>query len=218
MKYAFLIIAFSGLALGLTFSGIKAQGFDIGVRAGANLSYYHENSANPPPNSSAPMSEVGFVGGIQGDYWFNTAWAISSQILYAEKKATFNIESFSRGVARLLSSSISHTYIEIPLELKLRILSNASLRPYLFSGITVGFLSSEKKGSFLYSSLPDDPLLTSIIDFGVIGGVGLDYVFSSGTSLFIDIGYRVGLINLNNTVSNSTVNDLRFCTGLVFPL
>ena len=220
MKNSFLFVTAAGLLSASTFSGVKAQGFDIGARVGANISYYHENAANAPPTNPSPTTSlVGFVGGIQGDHWFNTSWAISMQILYVEKNETFSMESSGRGISGLpIFYSINHTYIEIPLEVKLRLLNDASFRPYLFSGITVGWLSSDKRGYVLYTSLPDATPITTTIDFGVIGGAGLDYVFPSGASSFIDAGYRVGLINLSKTVNGSTVNDLRFCAGLLFPL
>lgn len=118
--------------------------------------------------------------------------------------------SGGRGVSIAPGYLISHTYIEIPLEVKLRFGNDPSLRPYIFAGIAVGLLSSERAVSFNNS---DGPVYSSTTDVGLIGGAGLDYVLPSGTSLFIDGSFRV-----NTNGYDSPINDLRFCAGILFPI
>jgi outer membrane protein W len=212
----------SGIVSALTVSDVHAQGFDIGARLGGNFSYFHQNPSNPPLTSP-----VGVVAGIQVDYWLNTAWALSGQILYVQKKASSSLtEEVAGGTANVTATS-SDNYIEIPIEAKLRFSNEGSLRPYVFAGVTVSFLYSARTVTTTSpvttygrteTQTYDNKNGTSSNDVGVIGGAGLDFILPSGVTIFAEGGYRFGFIYINDMAPNNTVNDLRFSAGIVFPI
>ena len=186
----------------------KAQGFDIGVRIGGNTPIFPANRSEL--NVSHSYS-VGVVAGVQCDYWFNTTLALTGQILYVEKKVTvtFVFPGVS-GASVPPRLTPSHSYTEFPLEVRIRFSSETSLRPYIYAGIAVGLSSSSDR---VVSFSADEPVYSSTTDLGLIGGVGLDYIFPSGSFLFLDGGFRG-----STTDNNSPINDLRFCVGILFPI
>ncbi len=218
MKHFFSFIALAGFLMAVTSSNTYAQ-FDIGGRIGVNISNYHFSTT---ATNTATSASTGILGGLQVDYWFNSMWAFNAQLLYIQKGA--KIVASSTDQSTTVTDVLSANYIEIPLTAKLRFGDDGTVRVYATAGPTIGFLLSANAnatlngGSSQSSDVKDQFTST---DFGILGGVGLDILVTSGMTIFGEAAYRFGFANVNNTSGSSeteNTRDIRLSAGIVWTL
>jgi opacity protein-like surface antigen len=116
------------------------------------------------------------------------------------------------------------TYVEVPLDVRYAF-GDGDVRPYLFAGPRVGFLTSAKStleyvdGSEEEIDFKDD---TKSVDFGLAGGAGLDVRLTDHSRGFIEALYAQGLTNFNDDpgAPNDTYKNHGFQVraGLTFSL
>jgi len=220
MKHVLSLIVLAGFLSASTASTAYAQ-FAIGARIGANISDY---SLNTTTTNTTASGATGILGGLQVDYWFNSSWAFSGQLLYIQKGST--ITSIATDQSKTVTDKISSNYLEIPLTVKLRV-GDDVVRGYFFAGPTVGFLlsatanSSLSGGASTSNNVKDQFTST---DFGIIGGAGLDFVLSPSMTIFAEGGYRFGFANIDassnasDTFNTENTRDIRFSAGIVWAI
>ncbi|HWF43153.1 MAG TPA: porin family protein [Candidatus Kapabacteria bacterium] len=206
-----------------------AQKSMIGVRAGVNLANLSFDSTLP--SGITKSMHAGLIAGLQYDYWFDDMWAISVQALYDQKGTHLDINSNDFGFTESGTVDILPSYLEIPVLLKASF-GTGTIRPYVFAGPSIGILlaANEKVNeTFTSSGISETQDTTgdikdslSSIDFSIVAGVGVSYTLSSGTMIFLDAGYAIGIsdIDKNNSVEGGNIktNDIRIAAGVMFPL
>ncbi|MFI5201734.1 MAG: porin family protein [Candidatus Kapaibacterium sp.] len=206
-----------------------AQQSNQGARIGANLA--NESYDSLPSGASIGM-HTGFLAGGQFDYWFDDMWALSAQVLYDQKGAHEDFNESVSGFAATGTDDVTFNYLEIPILLKVSF-GTGDFRPYVFAGPSFGiFLSGSGKvhssstfgGQTVTSdttiSVPDSEVKSP--DIAAVFGAGVSLKLSSGSMLFFDAAYALGLTNIakpppgDNTVVKS--RDIRLAVGILFPL
>ena len=203
MKNYFLLVFAIGIFFISSSNNSSAQGFDVGIRLGANTPFRSDGKVLL--NS---WYKIGAVVGIQGDYWLTSELALNVQIIYVESKMTIQYPGPNTD-AQIPPASFSHGYIEIPLVLKVGLGSIVGLRPYFTAGISVAALLFE-----YYDGVEGGaPQYPSTTDFGLLFSIGLAYRFPAGTSFFFDTGLRASM-----TGGEAPAEDLRYSAGILFPI
>jgi opacity protein-like surface antigen len=205
----------------ITLSALNAGAqMTIGGRVGLDIGSLSYSPGLPSGNSTS--YHTGFLVGAQMDDWFNDMWAISVQLLYDQKGSYINVN----GSSALDEEALS--YLEIPILAKVA-LGSGDVKPYLFAGPSIGIqLSATRTYDNVSSTSMSDDTDYNKIDLAVLVGAGVSYKLAGGSSLFLDAGYAIGLINIakNNAYNTSAsgasetvkTNDIRIAAGILFPL
>jgi len=177
-------------------------------------------------------TRTGFAVGAEFDDFFSDNLGICAQLAYVQKGATATFTDNSGGISVSTSSSITVSYLQIPVLLKATFGSGA-LKPVVFAGPEIGFKLSAKQtgktesGADTTFTVPDSNITT--INFGIMFGAGVTYAINATTMLFLNAAYDLGLSNLNAQYGKSTgisttdtekdvTRDIRINVGIVFGL
>jgi hypothetical protein len=99
-------------------------------------------------------------------------------------------------------------YIHVPVLAKFRF-GTGQLKPVLFAGPAVSFLTTAKQKDFLNGTLEDEmdvkPYLKST-DFSAVFGTGLEYSLKK-IVLILDVRYNLGFSNINSVGEGTSIKN-----------
>ncbi len=175
--------------------------WSVGPEVGISLSKYGKDA-------SANEFKSGAIGGIFLTYSILNTYAITTKLLYSQKGASFK------------SSDIKQTlnYIEVPLIGRFFLNKEGSFRPNIFVGPSFGFLAgaTNKVGSNNREPIESYENIFNGFDFGVTGGLGLNFLISTETYFIIDARYTHGLSDITKADGNVNNNSFGVSAGLSF--
>ena len=175
----------------ITNANSQGKVWSIGPEAGVNFSKYGMDA-------DENETKAGFAGGIFLTYSVINTFGVTGKILYSEKGS------------RNGSSEQKLKYIEVPLTGRFFLNKEGKFRPNLFLGPSFSFLcgvSNKVDGSDAVN-VKDYKTDFNTYDFGVTGGVGLNFILRPEMRLLIDGRYTYGLSDL--TKANGAVNNETF--------
>ena len=222
-KTLFAAILLSSLAFAAT---SQAQ-LRIGVRAGANLA-----SQKRDIDTTTLSSKVGFIGGLDVQYWFSDAIGVNAQVLYAQKGVSEGEVSLPNPITKTqatVSRDMSLNYLEIPILLRYN-LSDGAYRPYIFAGPSFGMFMSGTKtttstGENVASNLngtEDIPSADMGMDLSLNFGAGVAYKMVYGPAFTLDAGYAMGMSKITKAGVDDPANirskDIRIMLGISFQM
>ena len=158
-----------------------AQHFELGVKAGANISNFmgNSNADQLKANSLVGFHAGGFVSLFVGNHF-----AIQPEVLFSTQGAKINDDGNK--------SDYKLTYINVPVMLKYRSTSGF----YLEAGPQIGFKVNEK-----VDGTSQD--FAKSTDLSIAGGIG----YHSSIGLGIGARYTAGLSKLGDFDANTTQPD-----------
>jgi hypothetical protein len=181
----------------------KAQGkvWSLGPELGVNVSNYGHDAANN-------NSKAGFIGGASLTYSIENTHALTAKILYNQKGADIN------GVKQSLN------YIEVPLIGRLFFNKKGTVRPNIFIGPSFNFLTNatNKRGANNPDVIANYRDTFKPFDFGVTGGLGLNFLIARETRLIFDARYTHGLSDVTKASGFINNNALSLTAGVTFGL
>ncbi len=167
--------------------------WSVGPEAGVSLSKYGKDAGTND-------YKVGAIGGVFLTYSILNSFGITTKLLYSQKGASFE------------SSDTKQTlnYIEVPLIGRFFLNKEGTFRPNIFVGPSFGFLTgaTNKVGSDKPVAIDSYKNIYNGFDFGVTGGLGLNFLISTETYFIIDARYTHGLSDI--TIANGNVNNNSF--------
>jgi hypothetical protein len=139
-------------------------------------------------------------------YSVMSTFGITAKVLYAEKGAEFGDRE------ELLK------YIEVPLMGRFFINREGNFRPNLFVGPSFGILRSvsTRKGTADPVKLTNHETLYNEYDFGVTGGLGLNYRIMRATRLLLDARYTHGLSDITKSPGQINNESISVTFGISF--
>jgi Outer membrane protein beta-barrel domain len=193
-KLSFLIIAVFIFSV----SRIQAQGFHLGVKAGANLASINGRSFDEGFN-------WGFMAGAFAEVNVSSKWGLQPELLFSSTK-TQTASDFSSivneaGNVGLNSQTVSLNYLSIPILLSFKPIPLLSIQVGPQFGILMNTsqnITSNGKNAFKSG------------DFAIVGGAQLNVGgFKAGAR------YIFGLTNINDVTSVDTWNNrnIQFYVG-----
>jgi hypothetical protein len=134
-----------------------------------------------------------FSGGVFLNYAFDEALSLQPELLYVPKG--FSGTLYDGFIDVDVTPSID--FLEMPVLVKYTFSAGGKLRPCVFAGPSIGFVTSSKLKISLgwLSSKIDMSSFTNDTDFGVVAGAGLGYETSRGLLTF-DARYQRGFTNI----------------------
>ena len=136
--------------------------------------------------------------------------------MYSQKGATDSEQG--------ISAKMSMDYFEIPVLLKLGIPSQGKASAHFFVGPAVGFkvkCNAEVGygGATVSASCSEGDIGIKSVDFGAMGGVGMDVEASSSVVVSLDLFYNFGLVDFPESGGGSLKNRAFTAqAGVGFPL
>ncbi len=175
--------------------------WSVGPEAGVSLSKYGKDAGTND-------YKVGAIGGVFLTYSILNSFGITTKLLYSQKGATFE------------SSDTKQTlnYIEVPLIGRFFLNKEGTFRPNIFVGPSFGFLTgaTNKVGSDKPVAIDSYKNIYNGFDFGVTGGLGLNFLISSETYFIIDARYTHGLSDITKANGNVNNNSFGVTAGISF--
>jgi len=191
--------------IGLLPGGVRGQGSTLGLKGGLNVSTLSiEDPAQP---DLGVESQSGLVLGAflecGGESWF----ALQGEVNYSQNGA--------KVWAGSSASRIDLDYIRVPVLIMARIgHSESTLYPLVYAGPQLAFqvscgVEADSDGvSQSYdcdSEELEDPLETRNVEFGLVFGGGVEYLFG-GFKMELDARYNLGLSNMNGGTDASVAS------------
>lgn len=202
---------------------ISASTANASMKVGPLLGYVITDAEVDTPAGSTVTVDAasGFMVGGAFEYGFDEMFFFQPELYYIRKGADVQT-TIAGGSQTNFSLETSLDYIEIPLLAKVKFMMD-DFGFYALFGPSIAFEISTNEttavnnlGSVGFGSLQD----TSGIDFGLVGGIGGQYMIMAGTDLFLDVRYSLGLTNIDDdTQADSWKNrNWQFILGALFEI
>lgn len=190
-KYS-IIALFTAFALPFT---AKAQTgervWSIGLEAGPNFAKHgwDLNETN---------FKTGFLIGGNLTYSIRNTYGFTGKLLYAQKGAELN------------NTKSTLNYVEIPIVARMFFNKQGPFRPNIFAGPSFGFLTDVKSRTGNGDRVTVDNYKDTFktFDFGLTGGLGLNYEIAPETRLLLDFRYTYGLSDISKSNASSVNNQV----------
>ena len=201
----------------------------LGVVGGVNSSSLRldvdQPIAVPLPTGGSEQGSFNYrtrfaFGGV-AEYYFSPVVGLSVQPMYLQQGGKFVFEG--PVVAPLNAETTTKlSYIDIPVMLKVQV-GRTSIRPYLMSGFSLGFLTSAKSVSGGEETNIKDSIKSTNATWIFGGGLNLPV---ARNTVFIEGRYRLGLKNIDegpqvqplSTTTELKTKGFLFVAGVTFPL
>jgi opacity protein-like surface antigen len=189
LKYVAIVLFFA-----LSF-GARAQYGDriwsIGLEVGPNFSKYGWDGKDSD-------FKTGFLLGGNLTYSIRNTYGFTGKVLYAQKGAKEG------------STKSTLNYVEVPVVARLFFNEKGPFRPNIFAGPSFGFLTGVKAQTGNGDKVTVDNYKDTFktFDFGLTGGLGLNYEIAPETHILVDIRYTYGLTDVSKTNSSSVNNQV----------
>ena len=180
-------------ALLVSSAAMAETNYTLGVKAGGGMSKM---------NIEGGDWKMGFDGGAFFDVEFSPGYSIQAEFLYAMKGLKLDLMGMGEFEWKL-------DYIEIPILLKRKLITEGDVRPVFFAGPAIGILSSaNQKVEFMGEEEEVDikDVFTST-DIGLVVGAGLDWMVGTSGKLTLDARFTISLTD-NFDKSSQEVEDI----------
>lgn len=168
-------------------SGDKVWSF--GPEAGVNF-------AKQGRDANTTNFKTGMLLGGFLTYSIRDTYGFTWKVLYSQKG--YQTDNFKETLK----------YIEVPVIVRLFFNRDGAFRPNIFAGPSFGFLTgvSTKTGSAAEVKMANYDAVFNTFDFGLTGGLGLNYEIAREIRLLLDVRYTHGITDVTKA-GNSNVNN-----------
>ena len=218
------VLAFMLLAITQSASAQLRLGL-VGGFNSSNLKPADRPVATPLPTGGNAQGDFNSraavaIGGV-AEYHFSPAVGLSVQPMYSQQggKLVFDVP-----VPTPLNSESTTKlgYVDIPVMLKVQ-LGSSTVRPYLTTGFTLGFLTSAKYVAAGEEMNLKDDIKSTNSSWNIGGGLNVP---AAGKTVFLEGRYSWGLTDINDgpqiqALSASTelkTTGVQFLVGVTFPV
>lgn len=201
LKYLLIVLLVS-----VIYTNANAQKMAIGIEGGINIANV---SVNPTTTTD---SRTGLIVGTLLDVNFTNQITLTPGI-------RFSMKGFSNTV-NTVTNTIKLNYLDFPVLLKIKF-PLTEIKPYLAAGPVLGINLSANldQTNGTQSASSDISSSTESIDFALLFAGGMDFKVGLNTALFFQVGYQLGLSNINKTANSTTTiknNAFQITGGVKF--
>lgn len=201
LKYLVIVLLVS-----VMYTNANAQKMAIGIEGGINITNV---AVNPTVTTD---SRTGLIVGSLLDINFTPQITLTPGV-------RFTMKGFSN-TANTVTNTVKLNYLEFPVLLKVKF-PLTEIKPYLAAGPVLGLNLSANldQTNGTQSASNDISSSTESIDFGLLFAGGMDFKVGLSTSLFFQVGYQLGLSNINKTANDVTTiknNAFQITGGVKF--
>ena len=201
-------ITIAALILGALFifsaTSVFAQYAYFGVKAGVNIATWRGDDADLLGSIYEKKPRIGFVGGVYSTIVLAKIFALQPELLFTMAGTKYKYDEFSEYDYYTLKLN----YIQLPVLLKFYIPMPGNVKPTIFAGPYGSYNVSDKYYNEWYlpstvwgegdydGDISDDFMEVQKFDYGVVFGIGVDFIIFSDKQLTVDARYNLGLANV----------------------
>mgnify|MGYP001180904573 CR=1 FL=1 len=182
--------------------GAAQATIDLGLKGGYSLSNMTWTGGGP---SESPKWLGQPVFGAFLAINLNPTFSIQPEV-FLWKGGVYDQEDFEGTLYRY---ELVLTYVHVPVLAKVHLAREGALRPVLFAGPAVSFLSKAVNKYYEDGALIDDDDVKEFLkgtDFSAVFGGGLEFYLDK-IMLVLDVRYNLGLANVNNKGDETTAKN-----------
>ncbi|MEO8665299.1 MAG: porin family protein [Ignavibacteria bacterium] len=189
----------------MTTNNSQAQTYkwEFGPEAGVGI-----RSVSTDPKDSLTKSSVGFMGGLATQYNISPTVSLKLGVAYERKGA--DLEANISGTT--IKGMINTDYVSIPLLLKVHFGTGKKVRFFVNAGPYLGILLANKTKIDAYGTFPetetDTKDSTKSTDFGLAGGLGVQFLVGTNMGFTIEARDNFGLTNINDS-KETTITEIK---------
>jgi hypothetical protein len=122
-----------------------------------------------------------------------------------------------------ISASVKLNYIEVPALVKMKILSAGSASAHVLLGPALAFLATcstkaSQFGATISLDCDESDIPVKSVDFGAMGGFGVDMEVSDALTLVLDLFYNFGLASIATDGADVKNRAFTIQAGVGFPI
>lgn len=165
--------------------------WSIGLEAGPNFSKHGWDGDETD-------FKTGFLVGGNLTYSIRNTYGFTGKLLYAQKGAKVD------------NTKSTLNYVEVPVVGRWFFNKEGAFRPNIFAGPSFAFLTGVKGqvGDGDKQTLDNYKDVYKTFDFGLTGGLGLNYEIAPETRILLDFRYTYGLSDISKSNSSSVNNQV----------
>ena len=193
----------------------QAQGnrtWGLGPELGVNFAKFKGNNFSN-------TFKAGVVAGFSVTHSVIDNFGITGKALLTQRGAKFKFANTGAAGTPINNVDVTRTlnYLEIPLLARFFLSKEGKFRPNLFVGPSFGFLfgGTTQTGNGDAVKIPAYKNLYNTFDFGLTGGLGLNYEVADETRLLLDARYVHGLSKVNK-IGDSNNQGITVSVGVSF--
>lgn len=174
---------------------VSAQSYwSLNPEVGASFSMFGKDAA-------IQKNRTGFIGGLGITYSKSSFFALTGKVLYHQKGNTMDSANLER--------SLRLDYLEVPILARFFLIQEGRFRPNLFVGPTFSYLLYKSYETNDNGSLPPGTRKEDFntFDFGVTGGIGLNYRITESFRLLLDARYNYGISDIMKSAAMNVNNQ-----------
>ncbi len=182
----------------ITTSNLQAQTYkwEFGVEAGAGIRSLRTN-----PTDSAFKTDIGFTGGIAGQYNMSPMLSLRLGAAYERKGAKFETTGGTT-TTTAITGKVNVDYISIPLLLRVTFGKGKEVNFFVNAGPFVGILLANKIKVDAFGTNPETEIdnkdSTKKVDFGITGGLGVSFLVGKNMGFTVEARDNFGLTDIND--------------------
>lgn len=185
--------------------------FNLGVRAGVSLS-----NVSWSDDDGSERSILRPTFGVLGVINLSPRFSIQPELNYLTTGEWWEDED-SVDIWKVVET---FNYLQIPVLVKVHLVPEGKVDPFLLAGPVMGFLLSAREKEYLNGELDDNYDIKDFFkstDFGAAIGGGAEFMVST-VKVFVDLRYYMGLKNAYDFVNEYTMKNraLILSTGVLF--
>lgn len=208
-----VLVVFAVVLLLATFAPQRASAevtFDLGVKGGLSLAKIKLDEVEAEDFGSLKKPVVGAFFSLNLNDFFSVQpeiWLIQhgGSMEDVLKEAVYKYE-------------LVFSYIHIPVLAKVRLMKEGQVKPILFAGPAVGFLTKAVERYYIDGVLDEEADVKEYLkstNFGAVFGGGVEFVMDK-LLLILDIRYNLGLANINDGEESIKANAVLITAGIGF--
>jgi hypothetical protein len=188
-----VLVVFAAFLILAAFIPQKASAevdFDLGIKAGISLAKIRFDEGMMEDFCSLKKPVVGAFFSLN----LNDFLSVQPEIFLLQQGGSF--EMIKDGTYRY---ELAFTYIHIPVLAKVKLIKEGQVKPILFAGPAVGFLSKAVERYYMDGVLEDEESVKQYLkstNFSAVFGGGVEFALEK-LLLVLDVRYALGLYNIN---------------------
>lgn len=221
LRSLFFLIIITIISIQYNTPRAQVTTFEMGLEGGPSLRSLRGNTIL----DSTAKSDVGYSGGIYGQYNIDRMWSVKLGVNYEKKGAKFDIQSqIGTGIVENFKSKSDLNYITIPLLVKATF--GQKIKFFVNAGAYIGILLKQETkteaNSIQPASTVDGTDNFKKTDIGISGGIGVKIPLSPRFGLTLEVRENLGLTNTSKVqvVDNGSIktNAINLLAGFSYSM
>ena len=184
-----------------TYAQTDEKVWSFGPEVGVNFSKFGSDASDSD-------YRTGILLGLGLTYSIQDTYGLTTKVLYSQRGAKDG------------DSKTSLKYIEVPITGRFFLNRDGNFRPNIFVGPSFGFLTgaASKEGDGESVDIDNYSDIFSTFDFGLTGGLGLNWLIADETRIVLDGRYTHGLSDLSKADGKVNNQGFTISAGVTFGL